>query len=363
MASSRVEAERFHRSLLQARLKYEGVAVKPRSSTTKLDVVPGDNESVVDKVEKVVQKGPKQDDEFDKIVKSHFPEALSNKELETRVAQVLADKGFTGANTLLATSLCCDELARRLEDDFVEVFGNNFNLGGLSGFPFAGNTGFGAMAAHIPDDGYCLIIYGPHVGVSSDGTIGKVERNGIKLVDTCCGSAVAASNYVLGITAGGAPVTTKIRKYTDFQQNAVQELILPHGKRLADAKNRMLELPYALYDSQDLLMGQIVNKGAAGTKKGVALLGGVQINTGPTTDDYFHPLRFDFLNNRGEVVEDMLPAISRSMISLENIVGDLNSLISDLDDESDKKDAKEQMKRLSKSVAELVSTMIKDANK
>jgi hypothetical protein len=341
----------------------KSAAGKPSSSTTKLDVVRGDKESVVEKVEKVVQKEPKQDDKFDKIVKSYFPEALTNKELETRVAQVLADKGFTGANTLLATSLCCDELARRLEDDFVEVFGNNFNLGGLSGFPFAGNTGFGAMAAHIPDDGYCLIIYGPHVGVASDGTIGKVERNGIKLIDTCCGSAVAASNYVLGITDGGAPVTIKLRKYTDFQQNAVQELILPHGKRLADAKNRMLELPYALYDTQDKLMRAIVDKGAAGTKRGVALLGGIQINTGPTTPDYFHPLRFDFMNNRGEVVENMLPTISRSMISLENIVGDLNSLISDLEDKSGEQDAKEQMKRLSKSVAELVSTMMKDASK
>jgi hypothetical protein len=35
-------------------------------------------------------------------------------------------------NTLLCTSLCCDELARCLEDDFVKVYGNNFNLGGVS---------------------------------------------------------------------------------------------------------------------------------------------------------------------------------------------------------------------------------------
>jgi hypothetical protein len=43
----------------------------------------------------------------------------------------LAEKGYTAANTLLATSLCCDELARRLEDDFVKVYGDNFFLGGL----------------------------------------------------------------------------------------------------------------------------------------------------------------------------------------------------------------------------------------
>jgi len=264
----------------------------------------------MDKIKQVFKSAPKENADFDKVVTARFPGAISNKVLEERVVAVLADKGYTAENTLLATSLCCDELARRLEDDFNKVYGNNFNLGGLSGFPFAGNTGFGAMAAHIPDDGYCLTIYGPHVGVSADGTVGKVERDGIKLVDTCCGSAVAASNYLAGITEGGAQISTKIQEFTDFQQGAVQELILPHGKRLADAEDRMIELPYALYDSQDMLVRDIVMAGAAGTKKGIAILGGIQINTGPDTLDYFHPLRFDYMNNKGEVLEDLLPKIT-----------------------------------------------------
>jgi len=166
------------------------------------------------------------------------------------------------------------------------------------------------MAAHIPDDGYCLIVYGPHVGVSQDGTVGKVERKGIELVDTCCGSAVAASNYLKGITEGGASISTNIQTFTDFQQGAVQELILPHGKRLTDAKDLMVELPYALFESQDMLMKAIVDAGASGTKKGLAMLGGIQINTGPDTPDYFHPLRFDYMNNSGEIVEDMLPRLT-----------------------------------------------------
>jgi hypothetical protein len=277
----------------------------------RLQIVPGDKESVLEKVKKIFEDTPKQETKFDKIVRSHFPEALTNEELATAVVKVLDEKGYTGANTLLATSLCADELARRLEDDFVRVYGNNFSLGGLSGFPFAGNTGFGAMAAHIPDDGYCLVVYGPHVGMSRDGTVGKVEREGIALVDNCCGSAIAASNYLRGITEGGAAVTLKIQEFSDFQQGAVQELILPYGKRLSDAKDRMVELPYCLYESQDLLMQGIIKTGAGGTKKGLALLGGIQINTGPTTQDYFHPLRFDYMNNKGKVLEDMLPLITK----------------------------------------------------
>jgi hypothetical protein len=234
--------------------------------------------------------------------------------LEENVVTILKEKGFTAANTLLATSLCCDELARRLEDDFVRVYGNNFNLGGLSGFPFAGNTGFGAMAAHIPDDGYCLAIYGPHVGITADGIVGKVERSGIALVDTCCGSAVGALGYLKGITEGGAPLTTNIQSFTDFQQGAVRELILPHGRRLMDAEDQMIELPYALFDSQDLLMRTIVGAGCGGVKNGIALLGGIQINTGPDTPDYFHPLRFELINNQGEIVEDMLPRLATCQV-------------------------------------------------
>jgi len=194
--------------------------------------------------------------------------------------------------------------------DLNGIYGNNFNLGGLAGFPFAGNTGFGAMAAHIPDDGYCLIVYGPHVGVAADGTVGKVERSGIKLVDTCCGSAVAASNYVDSITTGNRDVTIQIQTFTDFQQSAVQELILPHGKRLADAgDDRMIELPYALYDSQKMLLTEIIKGGSTGIKRGIAVLGGIQVNTGPDTPDYFVPLQFDYMNYRGEVVDSMLDSL------------------------------------------------------
>ena len=277
--------------------KKEEKAVEPPKEPvkdTEADVVPLEETKAVD---------------IDMVVKEKFPDAISNQDLLTKVVGVLTVKGYTGSNTLLTTSLCCDELARTLEDDFYAVFGKNFNLGGLAGFPFAGRTGFGAMSAHIPDDGYCLIAFGPHVGITKDGLVGKVEREGIKLVDSCCGSAIAASNYLQGITDGGAQISTTIKKFSDFQQNAVQELILPHGCRLLNAKNRMLELPYALYESQNMLMGDIVKGGAGGLKKGTAVLGGVQINTGPGTSDYFHPLRFDYVDGNGEVIENLLPLI------------------------------------------------------
>lgn len=248
--------------------------------------------------------------QYDVMIKLIFPGALSYEQLESRVVNQLDSKGYTSDNTLLATSLCCDELARNLEKDFAKIYGKNFSLGGLAGFPFGGTTAFGAMSAHIPDDGSCFIVYGPHVGVATTGGVGKVERPGIALVDNCCGSAIAASNYLKGITDGRAQITSKIQEFADFQQGAVQEMILPHGKRLQDAEDRMVELPYCLYESQDLLMKEIVKKGAGGVKNNITLLGGIQINTAPGALDYFLPMRFDFMNNEGEVVEDMLGDIT-----------------------------------------------------
>ena len=287
-------------------------AMVPRSDMTlaMAESVATVDSNLSSRVKKLFEGAPKPS-QYDVLIKLIFPGAMSNEQLEGRVVKTLESKGFTPDNTLLATSLCCDELARRLEKDFNKIYDKNFNLGGLSGFPFAGRTGFGAMAAHIPDDGSCLIIYGPHVGVATSGGVGKVERAGIDLVDNCCGSAIAASNYLQGITDGGAQITTKIQKFSDFQQNAVQELILPYGKRLADAEDRMVELPKCLYESQDMLMQDIVKGGAAGIKKnGVALLGGIQINTAPDALDYFLPLRFDYMNGKGEVEEDMLKKIT-----------------------------------------------------
>ena len=256
-----------------------------------------------------VKTPPVVDQVFDKLVTTNFPGALNNKELATRVVGLLEEKGFTPENTLLATSVCADELARELEDEFVNVYGTNFNLGGLSGFPFAGNTGWGAMCAHVPDDGYCLTIHGPHVGITKDGVIGKVERSGIALVDSCCGSAIAASTYLQAITDGTHGINPRIQRFSDFQQGAVQELILPFGRRLAQADNRMKELPYALYDSQEVMVNDIINTGKSSIKNGLAVLGGIQINTSPDTFDYFHPLRFDYFDGDGNLVENMLPRL------------------------------------------------------
>lgn len=84
------------------------------------------------------------------MVKAAFPRAISNAELVSKVTGALKEYGY-GASSLVATSLCCDEVNRVLEKDFAPHYNDNFSMGGLAGFAFGGVTSFGAMAHHIPD--------------------------------------------------------------------------------------------------------------------------------------------------------------------------------------------------------------------
>mmetsp|Transcript_28063 Transcript_28063/g.34648 ORF Transcript_28063/g.34648 Transcript_28063/m.34648 type:complete len:618 (+) Transcript_28063:101-1954(+) len=238
-------------------------------------------------------------------VKEVFPGALSNAELVNKVTATLAANGYEKETTLVATSLCCDEVNRPLEAELSSVYDTNFNMGGLAGFPFGGAVSFGAMAAHIPDGGSTLVVYGPHVGVDSTGAAGTVERRGRAKGGSCCGSAVAASGYVSSIFNGDEPATLPA-DVEDAQQYFVGKALLPYAEQLEEAEDKMVELPYALYGAQSDLIKTIVEGGAGGVADGtVAVLGGIQINTPPGFTDYYMPLSFDLYNNKGELVKQL----------------------------------------------------------
>jgi hypothetical protein len=235
---------------------------------------------------------------------SAFPNAVTHTELVSKVTCKLNKYGY-GKTSLLATSLCSDEVNRHLEKSFTHVYGDNFSLGGLGGFPFGGVTAFGAMAHHIPDGGSCLVLYGPHVGVNVNGEVGTVDRRGRDHGGACCGSGVAASGYVSKVFNGEIKQTSPPSSPLDAEQTYVASMLLPFAERLEKADDRMVELPYAMFEAQDELMGEIMRKGCgevSGNGK-IALLGGIEINTPAGTPDYFLPLRFDIRDNSGALLE------------------------------------------------------------
>lgn len=250
-----------------------------------------------------------------------FPGALTNNELVEMIAATLEAKGYDKSKTLVATSLCCDEVNRPLEGDLAGVYTNNFNMGGLAGFPFGGAVAFGAMAAHIPDDGSCLMVYGPHVGVDTEGNVGTVERRGRANGGSCCGSAVAASGYVASVLSGDAEKAAIPDDPIAAQQAYVGDMLLPYAQRLEDAESKMSELPYALYDAQTDMVEKIIAKsagGVAGDGK-IGVLGGVQVNTPDGFSDYFLPLSFELFNNKGELIEDLLAGSTRPFNKVKDV--------------------------------------------
>lgn len=241
-----------------------------------------------------------------KSIETSFPSAVKNNELVNMVQSAL-DKYDYGKDSLVATSLCADEVNRVLEKDFSKVYDYNFHMGGLAGFPFGGVTSFGAMASHIPDGGSCLVVFGPHVGVDSSGKVGTVERRGRANGGACCGSAVAASGYVAAVHNGAASKYGPPEEPTDAQQNFVGTMLLPYAAHLEGSNDKMTDLPFALYDAQKKMMDTIVQAGAgnvAGSGK-VSVLGGIQINTPAGKSDYFLPLSFEVYDNKGAKIEDL----------------------------------------------------------
>lgn len=239
-----------------------------------------------------------------------FPGALTNAELMKRISERLEPYGY-GKTTMVATSLCCDEVNRPLEKALAKTYDEPFVMGGLAGFPFGGITSFGAMAHHIPDGGSCLVVYGPHVGIDSFGSIGTVNRRGRAKGGACCGSAAAALGNVrkgaMVPKAGDAAAPSMIENL-DAQQSFVNASLKPYGERLLMAADQNIELPYALYDAQKKMIDGIVAKGA-GAMEGngkIAMLGGIQINTPEETSDYFLPLTFDLRNSEGKLLKSIM---------------------------------------------------------
>lgn len=243
---------------------------------------------------------------FEKVLEV-FPGANTNSDFVHEICGVLENEGYDIDTTLLATSFCVDELNRTLEIELATKFNLFFNMGGLAGFPFGGVTGFGAMAAHIPVGGSCVIVHGSHVGIDSMGRLGTVERRGRSNGGDCCGSGVAASKYVSSVYKGEMEEASMPKDAIDSQQYFVGKMLLPYAEKLEKSEDKMLELPKALYAAQTDLMKKVIDKAASGVQgEGtIVLVGGIQINTPPEYTDYFVPMDFNIYDNKGNLLKTL----------------------------------------------------------
>lgn len=242
--------------------------------------------------------------------KTHFPGILTTRQLSRSLACILDEtKGFSSVEeTLLATSLSCDEVCRDMEDELKAIYGQNFSFGGIAGFPFGGCTAFGGMCHHIPKDGSCLIVYASHTGIDFDGVVGKVNRRGHHGSGTCCVASTASLAYVKAVNEGRVIHSPDPSDPIDAQQVFVDSAVMKHSDRLLNSTNPEVELPHVIYECQKELMERIIAKCVDDIPEGtsLAILGGVQVNTPVGTPDYFLPKTFNLCDSNGEVVEDLL---------------------------------------------------------
>mmetsp|Transcript_19929 Transcript_19929/g.42766 ORF Transcript_19929/g.42766 Transcript_19929/m.42766 type:complete len:364 (+) Transcript_19929:152-1243(+) len=251
-------------------------------------------------------------------LRKNFPGALSNSAIALRVAAALRDRGYTPTNTLFGSSLCSDEIndtAESLVGDFQNKLGVEgvFNLGGLGGLPFVGISGMGAFTSHTPVDGKIFIVFGPHVGISNDGTVGKVERVGKDSVSTSCGAGIGAYKAIMATdTAKEAKETLGTK---DFQEEYIIAQLSdrldalrgqdPSNESITYVTNKMYDLVWEMLRSE-------INTFTAkpdfwsGVSE-VTLLGGIVVNRGHGAmegvsggEDFYQPLMLKSLTKDGE---------------------------------------------------------------
>lgn len=227
---------------------------------------------------------------MENFIRQNYPHAEKGLELTRDCVETLVSRhGFDLKKTLLATSVCSDEIIRSATN-FREYLDseNPFQLGGLAGFPFAGLTGLQAFAGHIPDDGFAIIQYGPHIGVSKNGEIGKMKRLGQILESSCCGALQAT---LKDFEASRKPAADSDLDYQLWKiENSLVsncEFILSHSIPLVAVTDCMFNV---IQQRIEMLVKTSANSWN-GIK--VALIGGIIINTDHNLPDWFDLRQFD----------------------------------------------------------------------
>merc|ERR1719433_1793939 len=233
----------------------------------------------------------------------YFPGFKNNADLVKYSQSILQVKyGFTGKNTLYGQSIGADEanhLTGELSDQMRHTWGHVFNLGGIGGIPFVGKTGFTAFSHHVPDNGNLLVVYAPNIGISPNGEIGKLLRDGQHKLTMTCSSAIRAYDSVLKgeQVPGGATHDMMIH---------LKRALVGKAGAISKATDPMAALAWEMFDISDKQMRDIINFGYG--NGWLALLGGIQINLSSPLASVFLPLKFT-IAKKGSSEVDLMPEL------------------------------------------------------
>ncbi len=228
---------------------------------------------------------------FDEVVKGFFPNAMDAKDTSIHyLGKMQIEHKLDISKVLMATSVCSDDINVPSTTFFNVLFGP-FIMGGLGGLPFAGQTGMTAFAHHIPDDGSAFIFYGPHIGITLDGDLGKMYRPRQEETGNSCGALMLALSRFQD--SAYAPVISD----DDYQQMKLEESLLPYKEQILESNYQAKAITEATYEIIDKKIHHHLKscKDEFHVDR-VTLLGGIIINTDYGTDDYFDARNFEVIN-------------------------------------------------------------------
>ncbi|UII25834.1 hypothetical protein LVD15_21415 [Fulvivirga maritima] len=219
---------------------------------------------------------------MEELIKSEYPEAATGEYVTKKYLNFLADEYKSDLSKMLfATSLCSDDI--NVSTDFRKVLTRPFSMGGMGGLPYAGFTGMVAYAHHIPDNGDAFIFYGPHIGITDEGQLGKMRRPGQKGLTNSCGALMLALERMQQTNEVYMPHVVE----HDYQQAVLENTLMPFKQDIvtaADPKKEITEKAYYVIDKQIHHLVKM-SKGEFKCER-IFLLGGIIINTSPEYSDY-----------------------------------------------------------------------------
>jgi len=173
-----------------------------------------------------------------------------------------------------------------------ERYGGVFHLGGLAGVPFTGMTGWGAFSHHVPRDGHIVLLFAPHVGITADGTVGKVHRPGQDHATSACGASIGAYKYLLENAHQHEHGSVVER---DEQMSFIKDALKGYMPGIADQETqnaKMAKLAMDTYAIVEQEVRKIVDRKWMDPHSKLIVLGGVMINIDGDAPDLFLPIKF-----------------------------------------------------------------------
>lgn len=225
------------------------------------------------------------------LIHKWYPKAITTIDSVNKIIDfVETELDLEPKQVMLADSVCSDDVNSIQYPARTQEFLGPFKMGGLDGFPFTGLTGMGAFASHVPDEGAVFIYYGPHIGITKNGTIGEIHRFGQSRNSGCCGAAKGALGKLTNNQIIAGNVTD-----LDYQMNIIEQILLNEKARILNAQTPLYEATEVMYESIDNRINELVDKTSYNCKY-VILVGAILINSDSDMGSFTEVRRFDVID-------------------------------------------------------------------